>query len=90
MSNKYNQKPFNSVKKFTKDAIKNASKRATQKTAEATGDLIGDKKAHKMTILSKNFSQKDEANDEIEIPKEIYISSKKITSYWWINISVII
>ena len=34
-----------------------------------------------MTILSKNFSQKDEANDEIEIPKEIYISSKKITSY---------
>ena len=47
LSNKYDQKPLNSAKKSTTDAIKTASKRAIQKLAEATGDLIGNKIADK-------------------------------------------
>ena len=41
LSNKYGQKPIESAKKSTTDAIKTVSKRAIQKTAETTGDLIG-------------------------------------------------
>ena len=41
ISNKYGQKPFDSTKKSTADAIKTSSKRAIQKAVEATGDLIG-------------------------------------------------
>ena len=53
LSNKYGQKPFDSAKTSTKDAINTASKRAIQKTAEATGDLIGKKIADKITSASK-------------------------------------
>ena len=53
LSSKYGQKPLDSAKKSTTDAIKTASKIAIQKTAEATGDLIGNKIADKKTIVSK-------------------------------------
>ena len=62
---------------IAKNFFKTASKRATQKTAEAIPDLIGNKTANKLTSLSKIFSQKDEANNEIEIPKEKFISLVK-------------
>ena len=54
MSNKYSQKPLDSAKKSTTDAIKTASKKAIQKTAEATGDLIRNKIADKTTSISKS------------------------------------
>ena len=79
MSNKYNQKLLDSAKKSTTDAIKTPSKRAIQKTAEATGDLIG----NKITSISKSprnaskeLHSKTGAN-EIEIPKERYISPEE-------------
>ena len=82
LSNKYAQKPLDSAKKSTADAIKTASKRAIQKTAEATGDLIGNKIADKITNVSKKKSVKklhnnDEAkeeNVEITTHKKRYIS----------------
>ena len=82
LSNNYSQILLDTAKKSTTDAIKSASKRAIQKTAEATGDLIGNKIADKITNISKNssrelYSQNNEANDEIEIPKKIYISPEK-------------
>ena len=62
--------------------MKTASKRAVQKkAAEATGDLIGNKIADKITILSNKsskHSQNDDANNEIEVPKERFISPEKI------------
>ena len=84
MSNKCSQKLLESAKISTADGIKTASKRATQKTAEATGDLIGNKIGDKTTSISKSpnelhsvevRSKTDE--NEIEIPKERYISSAK-------------
>ena len=80
LSNKYVQKRLDSAKKFATDAIKNASKRAIQKTAEATADLIGNKIDDKIASVSKKSStelQNNEANNEIEIPKERYISPEK-------------
>ena len=82
LSNEYGQKLLDTAKKSTTDAIKTASKKAMQKTAEATGDLIGNKIADKITNISKKssrelHSQNNEANDEIEIPKERYISPAK-------------
>ena len=82
LSNNYSQILLDTAKKSTTDAIKSASKRAIQKTAEATGDLIGNKIADKITNISKKssrelHSQSNEANDEIEIPKERYISPEK-------------
>ena len=78
---------LDSSKKLTTDAIKTASKRAIQKTAEATDYLIGNKTADKITKISKIFSrephsaelysQNNEGNDEIEIPKERHISPEK-------------
>ena len=64
--------------------LKTASKRARQTTAEATGDLIGNKIADKITSISKSpkefhskeFHLKIDEN-EIEIPKERYISPEK-------------
>ena len=53
---------------FTTDAIK---------TAEATGNLICNKITDKITSISKTFSQNDEANNEMEISKERYISLEK-------------
>ena len=62
--------------------MKTASKRAIQKkAAEATGDLIGNKIADKITSLSNKsskHSQNDDANNEIEVPKERFISPEKI------------
>ena len=67
MSNKYSQKPLNSAKKCTTNAIKTASKRPIQKTAEATGDFIGNKilgsilkfpkELHSKKIVLKNRSE---------------------------------
>ena len=80
LSNKYSQKLLDTAQKSTVDPIKTASKRVISETAEATGDLIGDKIADKIKNISKYCSrelQNNEANDEIEIPKERYIPSKK-------------
>ena len=74
-------------KKPTTNATKTASKRAIQKTAEAAADLTGNKIADKIKSVSKNSYkdlhskelQNNEANDEIEIPKERYISPEKKT-----------
>ena len=65
-------------KKCTTDAIKTAPKRAIQKTAEATGDLIGNKIADQITsVLKSSQNNLDKANNEIEIPKERYISPEE-------------
>ena len=77
MSNKYSQKLLDGAKESTINAIKTASKRAIQEIAEATGDLICSKIADKITSISKHFSQKHEANNEMEILKEIYMSLEK-------------
>ena len=55
LSNKYENKLFDAIKKSTTDAIITASKKAIQKTAEATGDLIGNKIADKITNFQKIF-----------------------------------
>ena len=76
LSNKYGQKLLDTAKKSTTDAIK---------TAQATSDLIGNKIADKITNISKKSStelqskklKNNKANDEIEIPKERYISPEK-------------
>ena len=52
-----------------------------RKTAQTTGDLIGNTIADKITSISKQSSrelQNNEANNEIEIPKERCISPEKI------------
>ena len=84
LSNKYGQKPLDSVKKYTADAIKTTSKRAIQKTAEATGDLMGSKIADKITSVSNKTSTKelhnnDKTEEDVEIatPKKRYISPKE-------------
>ena len=81
MSNKYCRKLLDSARKSITDAI-TASKREIQKTAEATDDLIGNRIADKITNLSKKssrelHSQNDEADNEIEISKDRYISPEK-------------
>ena len=84
LSNKHGQKPFDSTKKSTTDAIKTASKRAIQKTEEATGDLIGNKIADKITSVSKKKSAKELPNDETEEgdidrvtdKKDVYLQKK--------------
>ena len=91
MSSKYSKKLLDSAKKFTKDAIKTASKREIQKKSEATGDLIGNKIADKIISVSTGLHpkssnelhlnelhlQNNDANNEIEVPKERYISPEK-------------
>ena len=82
VSSKYGQKRLENAKKSTTDAIKIASTRAIQNIAEAAGDLIGNKIADKITSVSKTSlgklrSQNNEANDELEAPKERYISPEK-------------
>ena len=80
MSNKYGQKPFDTAKKSTTDAIKVASKRAIQETAEATGDLIGNKIADKITSISKKPVEELPINDEdvekLLIKKDTYRQKK--------------
>ena len=79
MSEKYRKKLLNSATKSGADTVKTAPKTAIQKTAEATGDLIGDKTADKITSVSKKSSQNALKTDEneIEIPKERYVSPEK-------------
>ena len=80
LNNKYGQKLLDSTKKSTTDAIKTASRRAIQKTVEATADLTGDKIADKTTSVlkkSSRHSQKDDANNEIDVQKERYISPRE-------------
>ena len=81
LSNKYGQKPLDSAKKSTTDAIKTASKRAIQKTAEVTGDLIGNKIADKITSVSKkpNNNNDDDDDDDVELTthKKRYISPEE-------------
>ena len=82
LRNKYSQKLLDTAKKSTTDTIKTDSKRTIQKTEEAAGDLFGNTIADKITNISKKssrelHSQNNEANDEIEIPKERYVSPKK-------------
>ena len=79
LSKKYGQKPLDSAKKSTTDAIEAASKRAIQKT---TGDLIGSKIADKITsVLEKSptalDSKNDDANSQIEVPKKDTYLQKK-------------
>ena len=83
MSNKYSQKLLDSGKKSTAHAIKAASKRAIQIATENTGGLIGNKIAEKIRSVlklpqnaSKILHSKTDEN-EIEIPKERYISAEK-------------
>ena len=80
MGNKYSKKLLDSAKIFTTDAIETASKRAIKKTAEATGDLIGNKITEKITNASKDLHSKTDEN-EIEIPKERYISLERQKKY---------
>ena len=77
LRNKYSQKPLDSAKKSTANAIKTASKRAIQKTAEATSDLIGNKTADKITSVSRK-SNKKLPNDktEVDVEKDIYLQKK--------------
>ena len=85
LSNNHSQKPLDSAKKSTTDAIKTASKRAIQKTAEATGDLIGNKIADKITSVSKKSAKELRDNDKTEeeedveriTPKKRYISPEE-------------
>ena len=79
LSNKYSQKPLDSARKSTTDALKTASKRAIQKTTEATGDLIGNKMVDEITSASKSYKKLHSQNnlDETDIPKERYISPEK-------------
>ena len=67
LSNKYDQKLFDSAKISTMDAIKTASKRAIQKTAETTGDLIGNKIADKITSVSKKLVSRKLTHSDDEI-----------------------
>ena len=84
---KYGQKLPDSAKKSTTDATKTASKIAIQKTADTTGDLIGIKIADKITsVLKKKSTMKlhskeltnDETEDvEIDTPKKSHISPEE-------------
>ena len=89
LSNKYGQKPFDSAKKSTTDAIKAASKRAIQKTAEATWDLIGNKIADKITIVSKKPSNNNNEDAELTTHRKRYISSEERQQIInrWINVN---
>ena len=85
LSNNYSQKRFPSTRKFAADAIKAFSKRTIQKIVETTCDLIGNEIADEITNVSKKSSRElhSQNEDEIEIPKERYISPEK--RQWNIN-----
>ena len=82
LSNTYNEKLHDSIKKSTTDVIKTPSKKAIQKkkkkkTAEATGDLIGNKIHDNRTIHLKKSPKESQsknnlerAKNEIELPKK--------------------
>ena len=84
LSNKYGQKPPDSAKKSTTDAIKTASKRAIQKSAEATGDLTGNKIADKIKSVSKK-SLKESQNNETEV-HSVRSSPKDVPQKRWISL----
>ena len=73
LSNKYNQKLFDSAKKSTAGAIKTASKRAIQKTAEATGDLIDNKITYKITSVLKKSNNNNNEDVELTTHNKRYI-----------------
>ena len=77
MSNEYTQKLLDSEKKPTTDALKAGSKIAIQVTLKATIDLIGNKIVHKIRSISKKSSRELQDENEIEIPKQRYISPEK-------------
>ena len=81
LSGKYSQKRLDHAKTFATNVLKTSSKRGISKTAEATGDLIGNKIANRITKVSKNLwqntSETDRNENDKEIPKEKYISSKQ-------------
>ena len=79
LSSKYGQKPLDSAKKSTTDAIKTASKRAIQKTTEVTGDLIGNKIPDKITSVSKKPNNNNDDDDDVELTthKKRYISPEE-------------
>ena len=87
LSNKFSQKLLDSAKKSITDATKTEYKRVIQKTAEATGDLIGNKIADKIPSVSKSPSKLhsennlEEAENEIEIPKERYLYIRETENY---------
>ena len=74
VSNKCSQKPIDTAKKSTTDAVKTASKRVIQKTAE----VIGNKIADKTTSVSKNCKRLPNEQDvEIITHKKRYISPEE-------------
>ena len=80
LNDRYSRNILDSAKTFPADAIKTVSKRVIQNAVEANGDLIGNRLAYKIASVSKKSStelQNNEANNEIEIPKERYISPEK-------------
>ena len=71
--NRNGQKPLDSAKNSTTDAIKRASKRAIPETAEATGDLIGNKIDDKITSVSTELHSKKKSTTELhskELPND--------------------
>ena len=82
VNGKYSQKLLDSVKRYDANTFKTTSKRATQETVEWTADLIGEKNPDKSTrttrqsISSKSKSPMQTKNID-EIPREIYVPSKK-------------
>ena len=82
VNGKYSQKLLDSVKRYGANTFKITSKRATQETVEWTADLIGEKNPDKITrttrqsISSKSKSPMQTKNID-EIPREIYVPSKK-------------
>ena len=77
LSNKYSQKPLDSAKTSTTDAIKTASKRAIQKTTEAIGDLIGNKIADKISVSKKSAKELPNEDAEIATAKKVTYLQKK-------------
>ena len=82
LSNTYGQKPLDSAKKSTTDAIKTASKRAIQKNRRSNCDLIGNKIADKITSVSKkpsNNNNNNNNNEDVELTfhKKRYLSPEE-------------
>ena len=65
--NEFGQKPLESTKKSTTDAIKTNSKREIQKTAEENGDLIGNNKRAFQRNPLKNHIQKSCTHKKLKI-----------------------
>ena len=75
LSNKHSQKPIDTTKKSTTDALNTASRRAIQKTTEATGDLIVNKTADKITSISKKPVQELHNNDDETEDAELLLTN---------------